>query len=531
MDSLTEIEFLILLLGAVVLLAQLARVARVPYPIFLVLGGLAIGFVPEIPEISLPPEVIFLVFLPPLLNSAAFSSSPLDLRAHIRPILLLAIGLVLLTISLVAIAAHFVIGLPWAAAFVLGAVVAPTDPVAAEAIFRRLGVPDRVSTVIGGESLINDGSALVAFRLAVGAVVGGTFSIWQAGLSFLLVGGGGLLLGLVLARVFTPLWGRITDPSILIVVSVVMPYATYVLAEELHASGILAVVAFGLYQGWHSPTLFPGASARLQALGFWGVLTFLLDSLLFILVGLQFPAIFEGAQDQTVGELLSYAALVCGVVIVTRMLWFFSIPYAHPIFNRIVRINYLRAPWRERVVMGWSGLRGAVSLAAALAIPLTVPGGGDFPQRDLIIFLAFCTILATLVLQGLTLPPLIRTLDLRADEAALTMAELRARVKASRAALSRLEELSEDDRFSDNNHEQMREYYENRIERYNSGLEAEGTTEEYAASSSSWRDWRRSLLSAEREELLSLRNNGDISPEVMRRIERDLDLEESRIGG
>ncbi len=527
-----EIEFLIVLLGAVVLLAQLARVVKVPYPIFLVLGGLAIGFIPKIPEISLPPEVIFLVFLPPLLNSAAFSSSPLDLRAHMRPILLLAIGLVLLTVSLVAIAAHFVMGLPWAAAFVLGAVVAPTDPVAAEAIFRRLGVPDRVSTVIGGESLINDGSALVAFRIAVGAVGAGAFSVWQAGLSFLVVGGGGILLGLVLARIFTPLWGRITDSSILIVVSLVMPYATYVLAEELHVSGILAVVAFGLYQGWHSPTLFPGASARLQAIGFWGVLTFMLDSLLFILVGLQFPAIFvDGAREQTTGELLFYAALVCGVIIVTRMAWFFTIPYAHPIINRVVRINYLRAPWRERVVMGWSGLRGAVSLAAALAIPLTVPGGGDFPQRDLIIFLAFCTILATLVLQGLTLPPLIRTLNLKADENALTLSELRARVRASQAALARLKEFQEDGRYPENNHEQMWEYYENRIERYEAGLEAGGTTDEYASTSASWRGWRRELLSAEREELLSLRNMGEISPEVMRRIERDLDLEESRIGG
>ena len=529
MGASAEIEFLIVLLGAVVLLAQLARVVQIPYPIFLVLGGLAIGFIPGIPEISLPPEVIFLVFLPPLLNAAAFSSSPLDLRAHLRPILLLAIGLVFLSITTVAVLAHYVMGLPWAAAFVLGAVVAPTDLVAAEAIFRRLGVPDRVSTVIGGESLINDGSALVALRISISAV-GGGFVVWQAGLSFLLVGGGGLLLGLILARIFTPLWGRITDTSILIVVSVVMPYATYVLAEHLHVSGILAVVAFGLYQGWHSPTLFPGASARLQALGFWGVLTFLLDSLLFILVGLQFPAIFDGAGEKTTGQLLFYAALVCGVIIVVRMAWFFTIPYAHPIINRFVRINYLRAPWQERVVMGWSGIRGAVSLAAALAIPLTV-NGDPFPQRDLIIFLAFCTILATLVLQGLTLPALIRTLNLRADENALTLSELRARVRASQAALSRLKEFKEDGRYPENNHDQMWEYYENRIERYKSGLEAGGTTDEYAATSSSWRGWRRELLSAEREELLSLRNSGEISPEVMRRIERDLDLEESRIGG
>lgn len=530
MGASAEIEFLIVLLGAVVLLAQLARVVRIPYPIFLVLGGLAIGFIPGIPEISLPTEVIFLVFLPPLLNAAAFSSSPLDLRAHLRPILLLAIGLVLLSISAVAVLAHYVMDLPWAAAFVLGSVVAPTDPVAAEAIFRRLGVPDRVSTVIGGESLINDGSALVAFRIAVGAVTGGAFSLWQAGLSFLLVGGGGVLLGLVLARIFTPMWGRITDTSILIVVSVVMPYATYILAEHLHVSGILAVVAFGLYQGWHSPTLFPGASTRLQALGFWGVLTFLLDSVLFILVGLQFPAIFDGAGEQTAGQLLWYAALVCGVIIVVRMAWFFTIPYAHPIVNRFVRINYLRAPWRERVVMGWSGIRGAVSLAAALAIPLTV-NGDPFPQRDLIVFLTFCAILATLVLQGLTLPPLIRILNLKADENALTLSELRARVRASQAALSRLKEFKENDRYPENNHDQMWEYYENRIERYKAGLKAGGTTDEYASTSASWRGWRRELLSAEREELLSLRNTGEISPEVMRRIERDLDLEESRIGG
>ena len=525
---------MIVLLGAVVLLAQLARLVRIPYPIFLVLGGLVIGFairlVPGTPEIALPPEVIFLVFLPPLLNAAAFSSSPLDLRAHLRPILLLAIGLVLLTIAAVAVLAHFVMGIPWAAAFVLGAVVAPTDPVAAEAIFRRLGVPDRVSTVIGGESLINDGSALVAFRIAVGAVTGTAFSIWQAGLSFLLVGGGGVLLGLILARIFAPLWGRIADPSILIVVSLVMPYATYVVAEHLHVSGILAVVAFGLYQGWHSPTLFPGASARLQALGFWGVLTFFLDSLLFILVGLQFPSIFEGAREQSIGELILYAALVCGVIIVVRMAWFFTIPYAHPIINRFVKINYLRAPWRERVVMGWSGIRGAVSLAAALAIPLTA-NGEPFPQRDLIVFLTFSAILATLVLQGLSLPSLIRTLNLKADEEALTLSELRARVRSSQAALARLKEFEEEGRFPENNNEQMQEYYENRIERYEAGLEAGGTTEEYAATSASWRTWRRELLSAEREELLLLRNTGEISPEVMRRIERDLDLEESRIGG
>ena len=245
-----EIESLIFLLAAAALLAQLARVLKVPYPILLVLGGLALGFVPGLPDIEIPPEVIFVVFLPPLLNSAAFSSSPLDLRAHLRPIVLLAIGLVLVTTFAVAFVAHAVIGLPWGAAFVLGAILAPTDPVAAEAIFGRLGVPERVGTVVSGESLVNDGTGLVAFRVAVAAVVSGAFSVWEAGLSFLLVGGGRLLVGLALARVVLPLWARLREPTVMITFSVLIPYAVYILTEEvLHVSGILAVVTYGLYQG------------------------------------------------------------------------------------------------------------------------------------------------------------------------------------------------------------------------------------------------------------------------------------------
>src|SRR5215210_1520612 len=251
----SEIESLIFLLGAAALLAQLARVLKVPYPILLVLGGLGIGFIPGLPVVQIAPEVIFIVFLPPLLNAAAFFSSPLDLRAHLRPIVLLAIGLVLLTT--VAVAA-FVFGLPWAAAFVLGAILAPTDPVAAEAIFRRLGVPERVGTVVGGESLINDGTGLVAFRLAVGVAAGtAAFSPIDAGLDFLFVAGGGIVVGLVLALTILPLWSRLTDASIQITFSVLIPYGVYILAEEvLHVSGILAVVTYGLAQGWRSPRLF-----------------------------------------------------------------------------------------------------------------------------------------------------------------------------------------------------------------------------------------------------------------------------------
>jgi CPA1 family monovalent cation:H+ antiporter len=525
-----QIESLIFLLGAAALLAQLARVLKVPYPILLVVGGLGLGFVPGLPVVQIAPEVIFVIFLPPLLNAAAFASSPLDLRAHLRPIVLLAIGLVLLTTVAVAAVAHFVVGLPWAPAFVLGAILAPTDPVAAEAIFRRLGVPERVGTVVGGESLINDGTGLAAFRVAV-AAVGGTFSFWEAGLEFLLIGGGGILVGLVLAWVILPLWARLREPSILITFSVLIPYGVYILAEEvLHVSGILAVVTYGLYQGWRAPRLFPDASTRIQALAFWGVLIFVLEALLFILVGQQLPSIIGELGEYSFAQVLLYAALVYGAVLAARFAWFFSTPYLHPVFDRLLRNRYLRAPWQERLVMSWSGIRGAVSLAAALAVPVTV-GGERFEWRDLILFLTFAVILATLVLQGLTLGPLIRALRLEDEGNEGMLMELRARLEGARAALKRLERISEDERVPPGAREQMRDNYEGRIRRYEGGIEAGGATEEYVESSAAWRDWRRDLIGAEREAILAMRDRGEISPEVMRRIERDLDLEESRIGG
>src|SRR5918997_434776 len=526
-----QIESLIFLLAAAALLAQLARVLKVPYPIFLVLGGGAIGFVPGLHDVEIPPEVIFLVFLPPLLNSAAFASSPLDLRAHFRPIALLAVGLVLATMGTVAVIAHALIGMPWAAAFVLGAILAPTDPVAAEAIFGRLGVPERVGTVVGGESLVNDGTGLAAFRVAVAVVVSGAFSVWEAGLSFLLVGGGGLLVGLVLARIVLPLWARLRDPTILITFSVLIPYGVYILAEEvLHVSGILAVVVYGLYQGWKAPRLFPDASARIQALAFWGVLIFVLEALLFILIGQQLPGIVGELGEYSFVQVLLYAVLIYASVLGTRFLWFFTTPYLHPIFDRLLPNTYLRAPWPERLVMSWSGMRGAVSLAAALAVPATIEGS-PFEGRDLILFLTFAVILATLVLQGLTLPPLIRSLRLKDDGSEGTLMELRARLEGARAALERLDRICEDERVPDGAREQMRDQYEVRIERYEAGIDAGGATAEYSESSATWRRWRRDLNGAEREAILALRDRGEISPEVMRRIEHDLDLEESRIGG
>ena len=531
-----EIQSLIFLLVAAALLAQFAMRIKVPYPVFLVLGGAAISFVPGLPTLEIPPEVIFLVFLPPLLHASAYSSSPLDLRAQLRPILLLAIGLVLITATAIAFVAHFVVGLPWAAAFVLGGILAPTDPVAAEAVFKRLGVPDRVATIVGGESLVNDGSGLVAYQLAVVAVVTGTFSILDAGAQFLLVGGGGLVFGLLTARLLLPLWSRLREPSIVIALSLLIPYGVYVIADGfLGVSGILAVVTYGLYQSWRAPNLYSEASTRLQSVSFWEVLVFLMEVLLFVLLGQQLPSILANLGEYSSPELLFYAALVYAVVVGVRLAAFFSEPYIHPVIDRILRAEYPRASRREQFVMGWSGMRGAVSLAAALAIPLTTGAGDAFPGRDLILFLTFSVILATLTLQGLTLGPLVDALKLRSDEDADKVDELKARLESARSALAALEQTSMaetgSDHISARSRDRMREYYEERIRRYTSGLDAGGTTQEYAESSESWRSWRRSLLASERTALVSLRKRGEISQEAMKRVERDLDLEESRIGG
>jgi Na+/H+ antiporter len=528
-----QIESLIFLLGVAALLAQLARVVRVPYPIFLVLGGLALGFVEFLPVVEIPPEVIFVVFLPPLLNSAAFFSSPLDLRNHLRAISLLAIGLVLLTTVAVAAVAHYAVGLTWPVAFVLGAILSPTDPVAAEAIFRRLGVPERVHTVVGGESLINDATGLAAFRVALAVAVGANvFSFADAGVEFLLLGVGGVVVGLALAFAILPLWSRLRDSSIQITFSVLIPYGVYILAEEiLHVSGILAVVTYGLAQGWRAPRLFADASTRIQAIAFWGVLVFVLEALLFILLGQQLPSILEETQEYTVPEILLYALLVYLVVLGARLAFFFTIPYLHPVLDRIFRNQYLRGTWREYLVMSWSGMRGAVSLAAALTVPMTMVDGEPLDGRDLVLFITFAVILATLVLQGLTLPLLIRALGIEEDTESGRIAELRARLEGARAALGRLEEICFQNDLSPQTEQGMRDYYEDRIGRYQAGIEAGGVTEEYAESSAVWRRWRRDLISAEREAILSMRNKGEIPPETMRRIERDLDLEESRIGG
>ncbi len=522
----SELLFLVLMV-AVAGLSVLARAVRVPYPILLVLGGLALGFVPGLPDIELPPDIVLVLFLPPLLYHAAFFSSPRDLRADARAISMLAVGLVLTTMIAVAAIGHLAAGLTWAAAFALGAIVSPTDPLAATTIARRAGVPRRLVTVLEGESLVNDATALVAYRIAVAVATGGAFILWQAGLRFVASAVGGVAVGLVVGRAITWIRRQLDDPPVEIVVTLVTGYVAYVPAEELGVSGVLAAVTAGLYVGWHAPEV-ASAETRLLGFSFWEVFVYLLNAALFILIGLQLPPILSAVtDDHGVGTLIALAALVSVAVIATRIVWMFTLPYVIRALDRRPAQIVRRVDPGERFVVGWSGMRGAVSLAAALALPIESAEGQGLPDRDLIIFLTFVVILVTLVLQGLSLPAVIRRFVKREDDAHVRE-ELRARLGATKAALGRLEELAEEDWTRSDTIERLQGFYEYRKKR----LAAQGGLVEddgYEDRSLAYQRLTRELIDAQRGAIVRLRNQGDISSEVMRRVERDLDLEESRL--
>jgi Na+/H+ antiporter len=517
-----QIEPLLLaLIVAVAGLSVLARSVGVPYPILLVLGGLVIGFVPGMPAVELPPELVLVVFLPPLLYWAGFFSSPRDLQSDLRAISALAVGLVLATIGVVAVVAHAMVdGLPLAAAFALGAIVSPTDPLAATAIGRRLGVPRRMVNLLEGESLVNDATALVAYRIAVAAAVGGGFVAWQAGLRFVVGAAGGVAVGLAVGWLVAELRRRLDDPVTEIVVSLATGFAAYLPAERLELSGVLAAVTAGLYVGWRAPEL-ASAPTRLLGFSFWEVLVYLLNAVLFILVGLQLHPILSGVSGHSVASLVGQAVLVSGVVIAVRVAWEFTVPYLIRLLDRRPAQVVRRIGARERLVLGWSGMRGAVSLAAALALPL------DFPQRDLLVFLTFAVILATLVVQGLTLPALIRRLRVRGDDAE-EREEVRARLAATDAALARLQELAGAEWTREDTVERLDGLYQFRRRRLKAraGIYQD---EGFEDRSLAYQRLVRELLEAQRHAIVRLRNQGTISNDVMHRIERELDLEDTRL--
>jgi CPA1 family monovalent cation:H+ antiporter len=508
-----DVESILVLLLAAALLVRLAEFGKIPAPIVLVVGGLAIALVPGLPAVELDPEVIFLVFLPPIVFSAGWRTSPLELRALMKPLAGLSVGLVFLTAGVVAVVAHALVpGLSWAEAAVLGAVLSPTDAVAATSIFRRLGAPERVRLLVEGESMINDGTALVLYRIALGVATGGAFSLGAAGLEFVGVSAGGIAVGLAVGVLTDFAIRRQSDVSLSIFVSVLAAYGAYVGAEQLHVSGILAAVVAGLYGGYKAPRS-QDADTRLNAIAFWNVLIFGLETALFVLLGLQLPGVVDTLNQGSsgIGELIWPVVAIAVASIGVRLAFVFALGEA------------TGATAGQRFAVGWSGMRGAVSLAAALAVPLSVDG------RPQIIFLTFALILVTLVIQGLSLPFIVRALKLEeprrwSDEEAV------ARMEAAQSALDRLDQIEAEERASEEQLKRLRDLYRGRFRMCQAVLGGEDP--ESAAREQRLADYgelRRELIGIEREELLNLRGAGRLRNTTMRQIERDLDLEEARI--
>jgi CPA1 family monovalent cation:H+ antiporter len=521
-------------------LATLANRIGVPYPILLVLGGLVLGFVPGLPRVELEPDVVFLLFLPPLLYVSAIFTSWRDFRMKLRTISLLAVGLVLMTVCAVAAVAHWAVGLPWGAAFVLGAIVSPTDAVAATAIAQRLGIPRRIVTILEGESLINDATGIVAYRVAVAAVLTGAFSLWQAGLQFVIGAIGGVMIGLAVG--WLVVWARrhvSEEPNVQNTISLLTPFAAYLLAEEpshylwgwlglpgeFAFSGVLAVVAAGLYLARRVPYVVT-PQTRLQAYAFWELVIFLLNGLIFALIGLQLRSIVErlSESEYEAAQLVLYAVLISLTVILVRFLWVFSATYFPRWESRTLRWPDPLPSSRAVTLISWTGMRGVISLAAALSLPLTVEGGAPFPGRDLILFLTFAVILATLVVQGLSLPILIRGLK---DDGTEEREEALGRIEMAESALARLEELAEEEWVREDTAERVRGMYNYRRNRFAARLD--GDEAELEERSAAYQRLFRELLRAQRQALMRLRDEGKIGDEVMHRIEHDLDLEESRL--
>ena len=521
------LEVVLGLLLAVAALTMLGRKVPVPTPILQVLGGLLLALIPGLPQVRLSPDIIFLVFLPPLIYPAALFTSWRDFQQNLRPIVLLAVGLVLFTTIATGFLAHRLIpNFPLAAGFVLGAIISPPDAIAATAVAQRLHVPRRIVTILEGESLVNDATALVAYRFGVAAVVAGALSWQHAAVQFFLVAIGGILVGLLVGYVTAAVQKRIEDPPIEITISLLTPFAAYLGAEQLGVSGVLAVVTAGLHNGWHAPE-YMTARTRLQAGPVWEMLQFLLNGFIFILIGLQLPEVLHGLAGRSVPHIMCLAFVMSLAVIAIRIAWVFPATYLPRLLFKQLRENDPYPSWRHVAIVAWTGMRGVVSLAAALALPLNTQNNAPFPGREVIIFLTFIIILATLVLQGLSLPPIIRALGITGDDIA-EREENTARLKANQAALARIDQLGTSESIPANIVDRLRTEYEDRIQQLAAAGSKNGRVSPRLFSSE-YERLSHEALKVERATIIKLRNQRVINDEVLRRIQKDIDLAEARL--
>lgn len=529
--DLGPIQLIFVTLVFAIALTYLARRLRIADPILLLLGGIVLSQLPDLPDIVLAPDIVFLLFLPPILFGAAYFTPIRDFRANLRPILLLAIGLVLFTTVVVALVAQQLTGMPAAAAFALGAIVAPPDAVAATAIFRRLGVPRRIVTILEGESLLNDASALIAYRAAVAAAAVSGVAAFSLGnvaidfgtavVDFVVVAAGGMTIGALVGAIITRTLHRTADPVIEIIITLLAPASAYLAAEQIGVSGVLATVVAGLITGRRAARVL-SPDARLMGFGVWQTVIWLINAFVFMLIGLQLPAILRAVlADHAPEELLALGVAVSATAIAARIVWVYPATYLPRLLSTSLRARDPSPPARAVFIISWAGMRGVVSLAAAFALP------PEFPSRDLILFLTFCVIAATLVGQGLTLPWLIRHLGVLARTGA-DGEEVHARLAAVEAALRRLEELRHD--YEDHLPliDQLREEYEHEAGHV---LPPPGAGPDDAEQELlDHRAIRNAVLVAQREAVIGLRDAGVINDETLRAIERDLDLDALRAG-
>jgi Na+/H+ antiporter len=520
------------LLFVMALLYMLSQKLRVSYPIFLVLGGLLIGFVPGMPRIALDPQIAFLIFLPPLLYEAAWFTSWYDFWKWKRPIALLAFGLVFLTSLAVAVFSTALIpGFTLALGFLLGGIISPPDAVAAQSVLKGLKIPKRLTTILEGESLVNDASSLIVFRFALAAVLTGQF-VWQTAiLNFFVVSVMGIVVGIAVALLFYAIHKYLpTTPSVDTILTLMTPYIMYLAAEQFHFSGVLAVVSGGLFLSFRSHAIFD-YKTRIQTMGVWSSLIFLLNGLVFILIGLQLPVIVDGLGDFSVGEAIYYAILISILTIVIRILWVYPNTYLPRVLSKKIREREPFPSPKLVFLVGWAGMRGVVSLASALAVPLTLADGATaFPQRNLILFITFIVILITLVFQGLTMPLLIRVLKIE-DDAQIPehrqLSEIRCRM-----ANHSINYLDENHSAEVESNAKLKRFYEqlhHTIKREQQNATEDGDAKERAEAREQFNRIFLELVANRRKELLNIRRERIYDDEVLREYEHTLDLEEARM--
>ena len=518
------IQIVLFLLAVLVLVAVVAQRLKTAPSILLVVAGIALALVPGLPPIELAPELVLLVLLPPLIYSAGVSMSWREFRFNLRNVTLLAFGCVVFSTCAVAIALHYLLGWQWGVAFALGAIVAPPDVVAPLAIARRLGLPRRILVILEGEGLANDATALILYRFAVVAVTTGSFSLSQAAGTFSLIVVGEIISGVGWLSLRLRQWAA--NPRVEITLSLMTPYLAYWIPEHLGGSGVLATVAAGLYVSWNGPRLIPAAT-RLQGIFFWDLIIYLIEGFVFLITGLQARTLIEKAHDFPVRELLAATAITVVIIIVARFIWVFPAIYLPRWLSPSLAKRDPSPPWQNAFIIAFTGVRGVVSLAAALAIPLTIANGAPFPQRDLILFVTFGIIIITLVGQGLMLPAVINWIGAgahgKAERRREQEAELAARNAAIRASRSHLERIASERNLSPEVLEFLNARHDHRErlipDDLDGGLKAmrEGN------------DLRQELIEAERNFLYELLREGKITDESRRRLERDLDLEEAAI--